>query len=434
MKKILTTACTAVLTSLYFFPFEFTFLPGVNTKMMLAVLGLLVLITSMLLRKEKLIDKDFIILSALAAVFSIIGWISITINHTPDKAYATYLISMWVWLGASYFIYRSIRAVHGQISIPIICNYLAIVCVSQCVLALLIDNIVPLKRFVDTYIEQGQDYLNNPLVRRMYGIGASLDVAGSRFSAVLIMIAFVCNGLFKTKNNNLTALYIAAFFIIAIVGNMIARTTTVGLALALGYICISNLVPLIRLNIKNKKMWGWIFAILLIAITTSTYLYNTDPDVRQKFRFAFEGFFSLAEEGEWDVSSNERLKTMYVFPETLKTWVIGDGYFSNPRDVDPHFIGKETGGYYMGTDVGYLRFIFYSGLLGLIAFSCVIIYAAKTCIRRFPEYRIMFLMLLMTNFIIWFKVSTDIFLVFAVFLMLSAEEEQEYEEQTRLGL
>lgn len=433
MKKILTTACTVVLTSLYFFPFEFKFLPGINTKMILAVLGLLVLVISMLMRKEKMIDKDFIILSALAAAFSIISWISITINNTPDKAYATYLISMWVWLGASYFIYRTIKFVHGQVSITIICNYLAIVCVSQCVLALLIDNIAPFKHFIDIYIEQGQDYLNSRLVRRMYGIGASLDVAGSRFSAVLIILAFVCNNIFKTKNNNLTVWYIVAFFIIAIVGNMIARTTTVGLVLALGYICIANIVPLIKLNIRNRKMWGWIFAILIISLATSIYLYNNDPNIRGKLRFAFEGFFSLAEKGEWDVSSNETLKKMYVFPESLKTWVIGDGYFSNPKEIDPYFIGKEFGGFYMGTDVGYLRFIFYSGIFGLIAFCCVIIYAGHICIKRFDEYRIMFLLLLATNFVIWFKVSTDIFLVFALFLMLSAEEEQEYEEQTRLG-
>lgn len=59
---------------------------------------------------------------------------------------------------------------------------------------------------------------------------------------------------------------------------------------------------------------------------------------------------------------------MYVFPDNLKTWIIGDGYFSNPYNTDPFYIGTRSRGYYMGTDVGYLRFIFYFGLIGLSAF------------------------------------------------------------------
>ena len=35
----------------------------------------------------------------------------------------------------------------------------------------------------------------------------------------------------------------------------------------------------------------------------------------------------------------------------------------------------------------------------------------------------MFLMILLVNYIGWFKVSTDIFLVFAIFLVLSKEDD-----------
>lgn len=50
---------------------------------------------------------------------------------------------------------------------------------------------------------------------------------------------------------------------------------------------------------------------------------------------------------------------MYVFPDNLKTWIIGDGYFNGPEDSDPYYTGEIWDiGYYKGTDVGYLRFIF----------------------------------------------------------------------------
>jgi len=71
----------------------------------------------------------------------------------------------------------------------------------------------------------------------------------------------------------------------------------------------------------------------------------------------------------------------------------------------------------MGTDVGYLRFIFYFGLIGLSAFILFIIKAFKICYDRFAGVKDLFVMLFLLNMIIWFKVSTDIFLIFALFLM-----------------
>ena len=118
------------------------------------------------------------------------------------------------------------------------------------------------------------------------------------------------------------------------------------------------------------------------------------------------------------------LQNMYVFPEAIKTWLIGDGYFSPPQDTDPYFTGKIRLGYYMGTDVGYLRFIFYFGLIGLAAISAVMCKAAFICARKFRAERALFIMLLAINFIVWFKVSTDIFLVFAPFLVADPEEER----------
>ena len=79
---------------------------------------------------------------------------------------------------------------------------------------------------------------------------------------------------------------------------------------------------------------------------------RTNPEFYELTRFAFEGFFSLAEKGEWEVASNEMLKNMIVYPDEFKTWMIGDGYFLNQR-YDPNYIGDATeGGFYMGTDIG----------------------------------------------------------------------------------
>jgi len=103
------------------------------------------------------------------------------------------------------------------------------------------------------------------------------------------------------------------------------------------------------------------------------------------------------------------METMVVFPDNLKTWIIGDGYFNNPLNPNR---------FYMETDVGYLRFIFYCGLIGLSIFSIFFIYLAFACARKFPQQKQMFWMFLILSFVGWIKVSTDIFLIYALFLCM----------------
>lgn len=49
-----------IITSFYFFPFEFTFLPGVNTKMAMAGIGLVLLSVDLAKSHKSVIGKDFL--------------------------------------------------------------------------------------------------------------------------------------------------------------------------------------------------------------------------------------------------------------------------------------------------------------------------------------------------------------------------------------
>ena len=112
--------------------------------------------------------------------------------------------------------------------------------------------------------------------------------------------------------------------------------------------------------------------------------------------------------------------------------MIGDGYFDNPSDLDPYFIGELTGGFYKGTDVGYCRFLFYFGLIGLVTFAYYMYRTMNVCWNRFRTYRMMFWIILALNYIVWLKVSSDLFLVFAIFLCVSKEENDECELAKKL--
>lgn len=424
MKAIL-VVLTTILTSFYFFPFEFVFLPGINTKMAMAGVGLVWFGFNIAKGRKGNINKDFFVLSLIALSLSLFSLVAMVYNNTRDGSFLTYFVSMWVWLGGAYTAIQVIKKVHGYVSVELVCNYLIAVCVAQCIIAYSMSVMPVLKSFVDSFLG-GEDAFMGKAEDRLYGVGAALDVAGLRFSAVLVMLAFLSVN-HSSEHTGISLLYVIAFFVIAIIGNMMARTTSVGVILILLFWLFNG--------IKNRnkdqvgKLGKWLTIITLIVVPFIIFQYNTNPVFKENIRFGFEGFFSLAETGKWQTGSSDiLLNHMIVLPESIKTWLIGDGYGANPAG-DPYYIGPDYHGFYMGTDIGYIRFLFYFGIFGAIALVSLICYAAFSCIRRFPSYRIMFLLILAVNLIVWFKVSTDIFMVFALFLCISKEDNDEYEKR-----
>lgn len=428
MLRILAIILTGILTSFYFFPFEFAFLPGANTKMIMAGLGLVILFVNMARGQRSTIDKDIFQLSLCAIGVSLAGLIAVILNDTQDYTYASYIVSMWVWFGGAYTAIQVMRRVHGGVSVELVANYLIAVCVAQCVIAFTMDQYIPFKQFVDSFL--ASEGFMGKVEGRIYGIGASLDVAGMRFAAVLTIIISLCMRLESTDTKKMW-LYIISFSVIVVIGNMIGRTTTVGAGIALCYALLCTMWGG-KKKITLGLFWKYIFVEVIILIPIVVYLYNTNVAIHNNLRFAFEGFFSLWEKGEWQTTSNDRLMDMFVFPDNVKTWLIGDGYLNNPKDYDPYFIGEIIGGYYKGTDVGYCRFLFYFGLMGLGAFIFFMFRSMQICWNRFCSHRIMFLIILLLNYIVWVKVSSDLFLVFSIFLCISKEENDKYEERRQL--
>lgn len=411
--NILRWSFLTILMSFYLFPFEFIFLPGVNTKMMLAVFGIVFFLYEAARKRSLSIESGFIWIISLGVLVSLIGQLSMAINNTEDQTYATYFVSMMVWLGGAYAVLFIIRKIYGYLSVELVSNYLIAVCICQCISALLIEYVPFFRNFVDSFalgVGFGKDF-KDLQGDRLYGIGAMLDVAGQRFSAILVIIAVLS---VKVKDN-FTRLwaYLIAFIFISVVGNMIGRTTTVGVVISLAY---WGLTFFKTNNSSRKPIWVLIIA-ACVTIPVMIYFYNHNQVFHDKIKFGFEGFFSLYETGQWKTHSNDILANMYKLPESTHTWLIGDGYFANPRS-DPYYIGYNWKGFYQGTDVGYLRFIYYFGIFGLLAFSLYFIKVGDYLYRKFPNYGIMFLLIVLLNFIIWFKVSSDLFSVLAIYMLI----------------
>lgn len=411
-------AIGVLLTSLFLFPFEFTFAPGLNTKLLMAMISLPILFFDIARKDSGIVVKGFIRLTICALMVSLMTFVSVVYNNTNDFAYVTYVISMFVWLGGAYTLLFFLQWTHCEIDFRKIVFYLAAACSLQCLIAILLSR-SPLFYNVVHSFYYDLDGLNDFAGDRIYGIGCAFDVAGIRFAAVLIAMGFLLPSIVKKNNNRTTLLYLLSFWIIGIVGNMISRTTSTGLIIALCYILYYNL------NVGNTHivkdiylLRKWMIGFLLSVIAIVFLLYNIDLQFQNELRFGFEGFFSLIEDGTWEVRSNRQLISMYIFPESSKTWIIGDGYFENTTS-DPYYTGKTFKEYYMGVDVGYLRFIYYSGLSGLAALILFFYQATHICMRSLSQYKVLFFFMFILQLIVWLKVSSDLFAVLALFLVLS---------------
>lgn len=408
-----------IFSDFYFFPIAFTFLPIVNTKLAMAILSIPLLLIDIARKQTAFLNKDFLALVLFAAAVSFSTYASVVYNNTYDYTYVTYVVSMLVWLGGAYTLLRYFQWVHGSISITMVTFYLSVACALQCVLAIALDRMPTIDHIMSSIVV-GHDIIAQMARDRIYGVGCSFDVAGIRFVAVMIAMAFIIPCFIKENKARplLIVVFLICFGLIAIVGNMISRTTVIGLIIAILYFLYLVGLHYFNPSKVDTSIVKWIFGFFIVCSLLVFLWYRFSPQFRHDFQFGFEGFFSLAETGTWEVSSNNQLFGMFKMPETMKTWIIGDGYFYDTT-LDPYYTGKTYKAYYMGTDVGYLRFIYYSGLIGLAAFIVFIFKSAHICMKYFPLYKSLFFFLFVSQMIIWIKVASDLFAAMALYLALA---------------
>ena len=195
----------------------------------------------------------------------------------------------------------------------------------------------------------------------MYGIGAALDPAGVRFSIVLLLIVYLLcedEGVKQVRWKTFACLF--AFFVVYL-------------------ICSTGIF---RLVIKGRyiRLYSILGGMLIVFTMLSVYLYNNDPFFYKNIRFAFEAFFNWVETGELRTDSTDKLNTMmWVWPEDVKSWIIGTGLFAN---------------FVYSTDIGYCRFILYCGLIGFGTFVLFFVYNACVFAWKFPSFRLFSFVLL----------------------------------------
>lgn len=424
MIKIIGILLTLIATDFYLFPFVPSVLSvGINVKMILAGLALPCIAFHLASQRKAFVSKDLLIICLFTIPISLLSLLSNVYNNTSDFSFNFYFVSVFVWMAAGFTVTSMIKFVHKKLSVQLLADYLIGVCCLQCILALSMEYIPSLKVFIDGMMS-GTDAFMGDAGDRMHGLGCALDVAGGRFAAILTIIAVL---LTKAQSKIRIWLYIISFLIILVIGNMIGRTATVGGVLSILYWIYDGL----KGNRSGNGFYKYLLIGFCVILPIIVILYSTNPVFYERLRFGFEGFFSFVETGRWETNSNDiLLNHMLVFPDNMKTWLIGDGYGANPTENDPYYIGKEYHGFYMGTDIGYLRFIFFFGIFGMFSMISLFICFWRTCYNRFGNrLKGIFTMLLILNLIIWFKATSDLLPIFAILLCISGTDQNEYESR-----
>lgn len=195
-----------------------------------------------------------------------------------------------------------------------------------------------------------QDLISKLYDQRMVGLGAAFFGSGVINCIILILISsFVV-----TSNSNKEKFKFLFYFVsISILGMLSARSTIIGSILGL---------LILFLNLKNIKIKIYlIIFIIFISFFVNFFLKFEDTRVGQLINFTF-GVVKEGQDANLVTSVLELLDMYTLVPESMKTWIIGDGLF------------REGFYYYKDTDIGYFRIIYATGLMGLTLYCYTNLY------------------------------------------------------------
>lgn len=220
------------------------------------------------------------------------------------------------------------------------------------IFAVIINNLIAISYFFSPSLasyflsiqEFNFNYENADYVSRLYGIGMGGTNYGGGVSSgfALILIMYLLH-------KRYLKVYVAMllFVFVSFSGMLIARTTLVGICVALvGYVYYEKSVV---------RMFRFILPVLILSLGVIAFLIAKYKDTLL-FEHTFALFINYENGDGFTDGSMETLihKHWSILPQNVYTWLIGDGHLTYGD------------GYYMNTDVGYLRAIFCFGLVGTI--------------------------------------------------------------------
>lgn len=399
----------------YIYSVQFIGAPfGIGTRVFMGIMGFCMFFLEIIKSKKAIVfTRQFLNVYLSLFFISFISLLSLIYNRTNGvDFFFKYQISIVTIIFASHFLTKLVFYKNNQEDriIPLIKIFINVVII-QIIIALIMFAFQPIRDILNTIqvtSDQELKVLEQTLEFRLVGFGSKFFGSGiiNGFALILIGSIIRYNGHIKIN----VFKYSMSFLFIFVFGMMMARTTIIGALLAFGIIFWPKKSLSFNINqIKNNTKF--LFYLLSIPIIIVFGVFYFLPEVKESielaYNFGFEMFINYFQSDSFESASTNQMKEMYVWPTSLKTYLIGDGLFSDIA----------TGGYYMGTDIGILRLIYYFGVFGLFAylyFQFQIIYFAYLRNRKFKYmFAVIFIYCLVLNY----KGFTDLFFLNILFVL-----------------
>lgn len=276
-----------------------------------------------------------------------------------DLFFVKEVFNTYLYVFSVYLICWQMKKAYSYISFGILIYYISLAAIFQTFISFLFffNN-----ELFDAYISFLKVETNQGLLSRVSSINKRFIGFGSNFFMGVIKygIAFfsilILPLVYKCWLTKYKLIYKVSVLLVATGGILTGRTFFA--AIILGIILITL--------IKSKSISSFIFNNLKALFTVSLslvllfFIANKvfEPDRFQiVYSFVFELLINFLENDSLESGTTTRMAEMYFFPENIKTWFLGDGKLTG-----------EFGGYYMRTDIGYIRLLFYFGLPSTLYF------------------------------------------------------------------
>lgn len=360
-----------------------------SSPALIGVLGLSLSFIFPIINK-KIVQRFILIM--LPTLF--VAFVSIVLNQSSDVFFLKWGVVNVLYLMGAMTLVHLIKKVWGGFNTMLLVEMMVCSAILQLLIALFMWTSPYLHdiSYSMTYVDEiGQDAIDRTEGTRLMGFGTNFFGSGVLHGFILISMIYSYGKMSLTK----TVLWSISFIFITAIGMMMARTTLVGALIAIGLLCIY----IIKGKIRTRIIFWIVIAIIVVLYGGAYILSNLNDDFQTIINFGFQMFISKQETGEFHVDSWNSMLSMYRFPNNIITWLIGDA----------HWMGLK-GGYYMSTDIGFIRMVFYFGIVGLLSYIIYNVKLLKTIFLRNQSLRKSFLFALMVYVIIVnFKGFVDIF-------------------------
>ncbi len=407
--------CFFILLFLFIYPFKITGLPVSFRVLFAAFGGALLMIRLLALRNIYFSGKIFKLYLAVIPVCFISAISVFVVNNTVDIEYVNFWLLPTLCLFSAYFVISfGLYAIAGFDFFKLAKFYIAVVLAQAVISVFMFFNTSFYLALLSMQQMDAMDMAKSQTAAgsRLLGLGASFMIMGIINCIALLLIAVLLK--YQKLRLSFRIYLIISYLIIFTVGMMQSRTTVVGLLVSVCYVFFSSLhVSLVGVKKAYKVLGGIVAVSLLLLLFIRIFAGDFIKKNEQIINYGFELLVNYQETGKFESASTNDLERMYIMPTSLKTYIAGDGRFN----IVP---GVPISGYYMHTDVGFLRMLYYFGIPGLFFFMLYQFLLTKYSFTvPLPGYKVLifyfFLLVILWNL----KNILDTNVLFTPFCMLN---------------